>query len=141
LTNVFNFSLLCFYVERHGIPTSWWFKAAVIEVTKTSELNLDINNLEFYVRFATKDSHKKVSRTRLLNAAYTTTRDLSGKAEVYNRILEQGLIVRAGQEDFKFASPEIRKAIKRVTEIDLVKYQQELIVNKLVVRNLIKLRK
>lgn len=139
LTNIYNFSLLCFHIERKGLPTNnTWFKPTLLEWIKSTDLNLDVTNLEFYKRFSTKDN-KKVTRLRLLNAAYTTTRDLSKKAEVYNRVLEQGLISRISKEDFRFSSIDIRRFVKRLTQEDLDKYNKELNLNKLIVQSLIKL--
>jgi hypothetical protein len=131
LNNIYNFSILCFYTERFGIPNnSKWFKQSVIAIATGSDLNLDVNNLVFYKRFLARD-RKIINRTRLINAAYTITRDLKSKASVYNKILEQGLITRIGQEDFRFSSTEIRKAIKSINQAELNKYKVELIQSQL----------
>jgi len=117
LNNVYNLALLCTHVERLGIPERGWFKQIVLTTANGSEFTIPQGNVSFYMKLAVKGSKylhdKALDRNRLMNAAEQCGINYFGKkAELYNKVFEQGLIKRGKASCFYWSSRQIHEVFK-----------------------------
>jgi hypothetical protein len=133
LNNVFNLALLCSYVERYGIPERTWLKEIALTIANGDEFIIPQGNVKFYMMLASRASKhlhdKPLDRNRLMNAAEQCgIPHFRKKAELYNKVFEQGLIKRGKAECFYWSSPEIHNVFKNtspwhITPTELIESQ------------------
>lgn len=141
LTNLYHLALLCSYTERYGVPQTKWFKQACIDRANDSLYNLNEGNLLFYQlltrtaysgwgeelfsRTDTKDKRSKLpdgnfKMSKIQNASHTCggvhNRDYQKFNEFKHQVLEQALIVKTPKKTYNFATSEIKKVFRGLTE-------------------------
>lgn len=143
LANLYNFTLLCSYTEQHGVPKGKWFKLACIDRANDSLYNLTEGNLLFY-RILTRTAHRgykeelsvkertRVSKlpdgnfkmSKIQNAAHVCggihNRDYQQFNKLKHEVLEQALLVKVPHKCYNFASPEIKRVFRYLTEDELI---------------------
>lgn len=141
LTNLYHLALLCSYTERYGVPQAKWFKQACIDRANDSLYNLSEGNLLFYQLltrtaysgwgeelFSRTDTKNKKSKlpngnfkmSKIQNASHTCggvhNRDYQNFNEFKHQVLEQALIVKTPKKTYNFATSEIKKVFRSLTE-------------------------
>ena len=145
LTNLYHLTLLCSYTERYGVPQTKWFKQACIDRANDSLYNLSEGNLLFYQiltrtaysgwceelfsRTDTKDKRSKLpdgnfKMSKIQNASHTCggvhNRDYQKFNEFKHKVLEQSLIIKTLKKTYNFATSEIKKVFRGLTEEELI---------------------
>lgn len=140
LSNPYNLGILCEYIERgNKIKTQSWFRKAITVIANSCDLGLPEGNVKFYYlcaclqkeTYTTKYSQDtNLCRTLLANKALECGRNTWGKkAEFYNKVLDQGLLIRLHTESFSFASPEIKAACLRFTYYEFLRSKRRARLN------------
>lgn len=135
-SDVFSLALACAFVEKQGVPAGAavrdWYRLALIDHLETQRLGLRYGNLQFYSELAKAwKTNWDISEFLVFSAARQMAHPSFpvDNSALRGVIQEQAVLITIKPSIYRFSSPTMKKALMRLSDVDLRESESLAIAN------------